>query len=633
MRIGRANGEGWLRLGEAAAELGVSLNTLRRWSDSGKLTCYRSPGGHRRYRRGDVEALLRAEDATGVVAPSTPARAKTTSSGAGELRAPLHVLARVAAEGVGVTECRISLAEADGAFTVLTARSRTGDGAPSEDESLPGAPLPTVREVLLTGRRLVIADLGSTNLLERPEAEALRQRGDAAILAVPLAVDGRNNAVLELVESRAPRAFTGANVTFAEFMARQAARLLSGERDDGRAGAAGQALPDDAVAGEPRPASRPQDLLLVLAGRLRHELRAVACDILRYDRGAGTLEPVAASASGEAPPLRGGLSHPVADFGPAADTLASGDPVLIRDLAAIQAAGPHLIRRDQSGARSVYASPIHLGQEVVGLIEIYSRDAAWSPDREELALTEAAAGTAALALAGDHDPAVITRRVAQLDDLIAGFSMHSPTMDAESLVLSTLRALRTRKGFDACTVYRVDGGVATPFPAGDAGGNPVGDGVAWQLSDYPPAAKAAAGRAPVVVSAGGWRATDAGRRRPLPDATWSSRRRPDAGRVLGQPRRRARIRLDHTTGTRDRDARRPGGRRPARRRPGQRRRHRSPPAKEQGPRARGGGGPRGHRPPQHRRSPARCGRASVRRSPTPPSRTSTRSRVTRCAAS
>ena len=238
----------------------------------------------------------------------------------------------------------------------------------------------------------------------------------------------------------------------------------------------------------------------MLAGRLRRELRAVACDILRYDRDAGTLEPVAASASGEAPPLRG-LSHTVADFGPAAEALASGDPVLIRDLAAIQASGPHLVRRDQSGARSVYASPIHLGQEVVGLIEIYSRDAAWSPDREELALTEAAAGTAALALAGDRDPAVLTRRVAQLDDLIAGFSMHSPTMDAESLVLSTLRALRTRKGFDACTVYRVDGGVAAPFPAGDAGGNPVDDGVAWQLTDYPPAAKAVAGRAPVIVSA------------------------------------------------------------------------------------------------------------------------------------
>ena len=45
MRVGRANGEDWLRLGEAAAELGVSLNTLRRWSDSGKLTSTAAPAG------------------------------------------------------------------------------------------------------------------------------------------------------------------------------------------------------------------------------------------------------------------------------------------------------------------------------------------------------------------------------------------------------------------------------------------------------------------------------------------------------------------------------------------------------------------------------------------------------------
>ena len=50
---------------------------------------------------------------------------------------------------------------------------------------------------------IVIADLSSTNLLERLDAEALRQRGDAALLAVPISVDGRNSAVLELVESRA----------------------------------------------------------------------------------------------------------------------------------------------------------------------------------------------------------------------------------------------------------------------------------------------------------------------------------------------------------------------------------------------------------------------------------------------
>ena len=50
----------WLRLGPAAELLGVSINTLRRWSDDGKVTCYRSAGGHRRFRRADVDALLRA---------------------------------------------------------------------------------------------------------------------------------------------------------------------------------------------------------------------------------------------------------------------------------------------------------------------------------------------------------------------------------------------------------------------------------------------------------------------------------------------------------------------------------------------------------------------------------------------
>ena len=49
----------WLRLSPAAELLGVSINTLRRWSDAGKVTCYRSAGGHRRFRRVDIEALLR----------------------------------------------------------------------------------------------------------------------------------------------------------------------------------------------------------------------------------------------------------------------------------------------------------------------------------------------------------------------------------------------------------------------------------------------------------------------------------------------------------------------------------------------------------------------------------------------
>ncbi len=45
--------------GEAATLLGVADKTVRRWANSGHLPVVRTPGGHRRFRRSDVENLLR----------------------------------------------------------------------------------------------------------------------------------------------------------------------------------------------------------------------------------------------------------------------------------------------------------------------------------------------------------------------------------------------------------------------------------------------------------------------------------------------------------------------------------------------------------------------------------------------
>jgi putative resolvase len=47
-----------LKIGEAAALLGVSVKTVRRWVDNGYLACVRTPSNQRRFRRADVEALL-----------------------------------------------------------------------------------------------------------------------------------------------------------------------------------------------------------------------------------------------------------------------------------------------------------------------------------------------------------------------------------------------------------------------------------------------------------------------------------------------------------------------------------------------------------------------------------------------
>jgi excisionase family DNA binding protein len=43
---------------QAAAYLGVSLATVRRWSNDGFLLGYRTPGGQRRFSRTQLEAFL-----------------------------------------------------------------------------------------------------------------------------------------------------------------------------------------------------------------------------------------------------------------------------------------------------------------------------------------------------------------------------------------------------------------------------------------------------------------------------------------------------------------------------------------------------------------------------------------------
>jgi excisionase family DNA binding protein len=48
----------WLTLGQAAKFLGVAQSTIRKWSDQGRVPAFYTPGGHRRYRRRDLDAFL-----------------------------------------------------------------------------------------------------------------------------------------------------------------------------------------------------------------------------------------------------------------------------------------------------------------------------------------------------------------------------------------------------------------------------------------------------------------------------------------------------------------------------------------------------------------------------------------------
>jgi molybdopterin-binding protein len=68
------------RIGEAAGVLGVSVDTVRRWVDSGRLAAARDAHGHRHVRGSDLAAFARASSG------AAPADRASTSSARNRFR-------------------------------------------------------------------------------------------------------------------------------------------------------------------------------------------------------------------------------------------------------------------------------------------------------------------------------------------------------------------------------------------------------------------------------------------------------------------------------------------------------------------------------------------------------------------
>jgi excisionase family DNA binding protein len=51
----------WLSLSEAAEILGVHTSTVRSWADLGRLPVHRTSGGHRRFKRSEVELCIESQ--------------------------------------------------------------------------------------------------------------------------------------------------------------------------------------------------------------------------------------------------------------------------------------------------------------------------------------------------------------------------------------------------------------------------------------------------------------------------------------------------------------------------------------------------------------------------------------------
>lgn len=67
--------DGWLSLHEAASLLGVHPGTVRAWADKGLLPVYRTRGGHRRFKRSEVELWSNTRGGEEVIDPASVVQA------------------------------------------------------------------------------------------------------------------------------------------------------------------------------------------------------------------------------------------------------------------------------------------------------------------------------------------------------------------------------------------------------------------------------------------------------------------------------------------------------------------------------------------------------------------------------
>jgi excisionase family DNA binding protein len=58
---------------QAARYLGVSLATIRRWTDAGHVSCYRTPGGQRRFAREQLDEFMSSMQRDAAVEHDSPA--------------------------------------------------------------------------------------------------------------------------------------------------------------------------------------------------------------------------------------------------------------------------------------------------------------------------------------------------------------------------------------------------------------------------------------------------------------------------------------------------------------------------------------------------------------------------------
>ena len=404
----------WLRLAEAAALLGVSPSTLRRWGDTGKVACRRTPGGQRRFARPEILRWLADRRSPPLAAPSSRLGDDSLSRSSPSDSADLRTLVDASLEfgrSLDLDEVIVSIARrlravADAATCDICAWEEGGTrGLVSVDgdvvhESFAGRLYPA-SEFFLTARQhlrqepIEVFDIETQRGASEAECEAWLKDGYRSGLRLPLVADGEQIGEVLLLD-HVPRRFP--HLELLQGLAQLAARTI-----------ANAALHRDLAAHDRRAvlinesglafvsSIKPEDVFLATAQRLCAAIDVPYCDIYSLT---GPDELTCAVSLGDdeidlAWQGRDLALHEWATWALAVETRTTVAVASDRDERLNE-----LERREMRGygQRSCLTVPLIARDAVIGLVELLETRAERTFTDDEIATVESVCRMAALAI-------------------------------------------------------------------------------------------------------------------------------------------------------------------------------------------------------------------------------------------
>lgn len=444
-------GSTWLRVGDVAEVLGVSANTVRRWTDAGRIAAHRSPGGHRRYLADDVRALLPAEEGgEGGAQPGDFAQLRREAQG---LRTTLHAgldllplladdphavpeqAARTLCAVTGAARCDVYAGDAG---TLRLTVSIEGDALATERD---GALVRTADWAPVDGdpasAPVTCLRAGAPGLGRR-DRQALRRRGCAALAWAPLVVHGELAGAVELSDagdrdfSRHAEVLDGVARVCSEALALQRTFDELAARD----GSVHQLVDLSREVAQSHDFER---FVLRFAQRLLAATGAACVDVWRVTGGV-IRAVVSCTRDGADASLRDKLLD-TSRYPSLERTLLDHTPLAIADTRDPRLAPAEVELYRQWGFASSLTMPLVAGGELVGLVDIYDgaeRD--WGPELEILT------GSCQL-VAGVFDSTALlgeAREIARLREEVvvlgAELAEAETTQDIAELAAARLRA-------------------------------------------------------------------------------------------------------------------------------------------------------------------------------------------------